>query len=85
MKTSLIAGLDENGAEEVRAEFRHSGRLRERLIGVLNDKKASYRSEILSKTSYEKASWPDFQADAIGFERAIDEVISLLMSKKDEI
>lgn len=85
MKTSLVAGLTKEKATEVRSEFIHSVHLRERLIDVLNVKKASLRSEVTSKTSYESPSWAFFQADAIGYERAIDEVISLLVSKKDEI
>lgn len=85
MKTSLTAGLTKEKATEVRSEFVHSVHLRERLIDVLNGKKASYRSEVTSKTSYDSPSWPYFQADSIGYERAIDEIISLLMSKKDEI
>ena len=85
MKTALTAGLTKEKATEVRSEFIHSVHFRERLIDVLNGKKASFRSEVTSKTSYESPSWAFLQADAIGYERAIDEIISLLMAKKDEI
>lgn len=85
MKTSLIAGLNEEQVRIIKEEFSHSPALRERLIAVLNGKKSSFRSEAMSKTSYDKPNWPYLQADCNGYERAIEEVISLLSSKKDEI
>lgn len=85
MKTILTSGLDPQKAKEVRTEFIGSVALRERLIDVLNVKKESLRSDCISKLSYESPSWGYMQADCNGYERAINEVISLLMSKKDEI
>jgi hypothetical protein len=82
MKTNITAGLTKAQAEEITREFNQSSLLRERLIAVLDGKKESLRSEVRSKTSYDSPSWAYFQADAIGYERAISEVISLLMSKK---
>jgi hypothetical protein len=85
MKSSITAGLDDEKKRIVVQEFIGSYALRERLIAVLNGKKASFRSETMSKTSYDKPGWPYLQADCNGYERAIDELISLLSSKKDEI
>ena len=82
MKTTLIAGLTKEQEAIIREEFIRSVALRERLIDVLNVKKASFRSEVTSKTSYDSPSWSHYQADYNGFERAIEEVISLLSSKK---
>lgn len=82
MKTSLTAGLTKEQTEIVTKEFISSLALRERLIAVLNGKKESLRSEATSKTSYDNPSWAYFQADANGYERAINEVVSLLSSKK---
>lgn len=85
MKTILTTGLDPQTVKEIRAEFIGSAALRERLIDVLNGKKDSLRSECISKQSYESPSWGFLQADCNGYERAMNEIISLLMSKKDEI
>ena len=85
MKTALTAGLDPQKTRGVRTEFIGSVALRERLIDVLNGKKESLRSECISKDSYNSPSWAYMQADYNGYERAINEFISLLMSKKDEI
>lgn len=84
MKTSLVSGLTKEKAEQVRAEFMHSPAFRDRLIDVLNVKKESLRSEVTAKTSYDSPSWAYFQADANGFERAINEIISLLKSKNSD-
>lgn len=78
MKTSLVNGLTKEGKQQVTSEFLQSKALRERLVEVLNAKNASLRSEVRSKASYDSPSWAYFQADAIGYERAIFEVISLL-------
>ena len=83
MKTSLTSGLSPELTKQVTQEFIGSYALRERLISVLNGKKDSLRSEVRSKTSYDKPSWAYFQADVNGYERAISEVISLLESKND--
>jgi len=81
MKTILTAGITKEQSEIVTKEFQQCPAFRERLIAVLNGKKESLRSEATSKTSYDKPSWGYFQADANGYERAISEVISLLLSK----
>lgn len=84
MKTVLTAGLNEEVKKQVRAEFIGSPVFRERLIAVLNGKKESLRSNVLSKSSYENPSWAYLQADSNGYERAINELISLLESKNSD-
>lgn len=78
MKTSLTAGLKPDQKTIVTQEFIASKAFRERLIAVLDGKKDSLRKEVVSKTSYDSPAWAYLQADAIGYERAISEVISLL-------
>lgn len=85
MKTVITSGLTDERKRQVTQEFIGSPAFRECLIAVLNGKKASFRSIVTSKDSYSIPNWAYLQADAIGYERAIDEVISLLMSKKGEI
>lgn len=81
MKTSLTKGLDENKAGEVLQEFAASALLRERVIAVLNEKVATTRTTSRSKDRYTEPSWALYQADSIGYERAIYEAISLLSNK----
>lgn len=78
MKSILVSGSNEEINKQISQEFVGSKALRERLIAVLDGKKASLRQEVISKTSYDSPSWAYLQADAIGYERALSEVISLL-------
>lgn len=82
MKTSITAGLNPAEAEEVEADFRASPRLRERLAYLLEEKMRAKRAYVRKDEHYEKPSWAMLQADALGYERALSEVISLLQSKE---
>lgn len=81
MKTSLTSGLDEQAKDEMEREFGASARLRERLIYILENKMETNKKEVRSKENYQNPSWAYLQADGIGYERAISELISLLSSK----
>lgn len=81
MKTSLTSGLAPQQKEEMEREFGASARLRERLIYVLENKMETNKKEVRSKENYQNPSWAYLQADGIGYERAISELISLLSSK----
>ena len=81
MKTSLTSGLDEQQKDEMEREFGASARLRERLIYILEGKMETNKKEVRSKENYQNPSWAYLQADGIGYERAISELISLLSSK----
>jgi hypothetical protein len=81
MKTSLTKGLDEAKAGEVLQEFAASALFRERVIAVLKEKVATAATASRSKERYTEPSWALYQADSIGYERAIYEVISLLSNK----
>lgn len=84
MKTTWVAGLSPQEKEEITLAFQASGRFRERLNTLLLDKVEGSRKEARNVEGYEKASWPYFQADKMGYERALFEVISLISSKSAE-
>lgn len=81
MKTSWTAGLSPQDKEEIVLAFKASARLRERLISMLEDKANVSRTAARRDENYENPAWPYQQADKLGYERAIFEVISLLSSK----
>jgi hypothetical protein len=81
MKTAITKGLNPKEAEEVEADFRASQRLRERLITLLEEKMRTKRASVRQDDKYENANWAYLQADYIGYERGIFEIISLLSSK----
>lgn len=78
MKTNILAGLEGNERTETEANFKASALIRERLRYLLTQKIESRRSEMRSALSYEDASWSYKAADAVGYEKALFEVISLI-------
>lgn len=84
MKTSLTKGLNEQDNRQVTQEFIASAFLRKRLIQLLNERIDSSRTAAISSKSYESPSWAYMQADTNGYERALQEVISILESEKSK-
>jgi hypothetical protein len=78
MKTVWTKGLDAEKEKEMLREFKEATLLRKRLSSILNEKVKAKHSESRSKDGYANPSWPYFQADAIGYERALEEIISIL-------
>lgn len=83
MKTVWVSGLKPEQKQEMTSAFNSAGLLRERLKDVLEGKIDTNRNGSVSKTSYDNPNWAYLQADAVGYERAMKEIISLLLSKKD--
>ena len=81
MKTSVTKGLDEQATQEIRQEFIASARLRKRLIQVFQEKIETSRGKSVASSTYDSPNWAYIQADVIGFERALREVISILDSE----
>lgn len=79
MKTSITAGLSAVDAKLVKEEYLGSPMLRKQLVELLKDKQAKAYTERLSKSNYESPNWGFIQADGVGYERAINELISLLV------
>ena len=78
MKIAWTSGLPKERATEMRREFASSVILRERLTKLANDKIENRRRVSRSTDLYDKASWAYQQADSIGYERALCEIISLI-------
>lgn len=84
MKTAIVKGLTEVQAEEMRHCFVHASLLRKHLQKLLNEKINASNRMVRSKDSYSIPNWAYLQADAVGYERALTEVISLLDHQADE-
>lgn len=84
MKTSWTKGLKPQQAEEFRREFSTSGVVRLRLAELLKDKISTSNTGLRNKDNYASASWGFLQADGIGYERALLEVISLISTESVE-
>ena len=83
MKTAIIKGLNEQESEEMRQSFVHAAHLRKRIQKLLEEKINASNRIVRSKDSYSIPNWAFLQADAVGYERALTEVISLLDHQPD--
>jgi hypothetical protein len=81
LKLSLLKGMEPDVAQEFKGLFIEARLVRKRLIEVLEEKRRSVQSERLSKEDYTN-SWAYKQADLNGYERAVNELISLLEEEK---
>lgn len=78
MKTSILAGLEGEEKKNVEGEYLSSPLLRKRLTELLLTKQRKAYEDRISKSSYDSPNWAALQADGIGYERAINEIIALL-------
>lgn len=78
MKTVWTNGLAQEKKEEMRKEFEASALLRSRLKKLLADKADAKRKKNTLEVSYDNPNWALLQADSVGYERAISEIISLI-------
>lgn len=78
MKTSWTEGLEPDVIPEVRGDFLSSRITRHRLTDLINKKINANRSAATNKDGYDSPNWAYKQADSVGFERALKEVLSLI-------
>lgn len=78
MKASIVAGLKAQEADEITSEYLGSQMLRKRLVELLESKQELMLKKRRGEESYDSPNWSLLQADGVGYERAINEIISLL-------
>lgn len=78
MKLNWTKGLLPEKKEAIKAAFNAGSTLRERQIVLLRGKISTARKNRILESAYENPNWAYLQADFCGYERALEEVISLL-------
>lgn len=79
MKTSWFQGTkDKDYNEEIRGSFTAAVVMRKRLNALLQRKQVASVKASRLEGGYDNPNWALKQADARGYERALEEVISLL-------
>lgn len=79
MKASWTKGLDEQLTLDVTGNYLASLVTRKRLKTLLEEKIAEAERSSLSREKYEISNWALLQADLIGYKRALNDVISLIL------
>lgn len=78
MKKSWTHGLDSEAEKDLRGNYVASLATRKRLKKLIEDKANSSLNASRSESAYENPNWAYLQADARGYERALNEIISLI-------
>ena len=82
MKTVWMKGIsDKQVKDDVRASFKASQLIRARLADILEGKSKEAERASMDADGYECANWAYKMADAQGYKRALNEIISLLIEK----
>jgi hypothetical protein len=84
MKLGWTSGCTPEQVQVIRSDFKSSVYIRKRLETLLEEKIASAYAFTRKKENYALASWPYLQADSVGYERALLEVISLISDEISE-
>lgn len=78
MNTKWMAGLSDQEKKDLKASIQAASPAFKRLTTLLENKLQSVEGERLGRDKYDKSSWPYFQADCNGYQRAIKELIKLI-------
>lgn len=84
MKSVITGKFEGEEREEIEESFRHSHKIRERIVEILKDKIDTNRRSGRSREALASPSWAYGQAYDIGRESAFSEIISLLSEKNVE-
>jgi hypothetical protein len=79
MRQSWTNGLAPDAAKELRGDFFSSQVTRKRLAVLLEDKMKAAQDLSETKGGYDVPNWAYKQADNVGYQRALKEVIDLIL------
>jgi len=69
--------------KEFKSKIIEQRQLFERLYDIIDELETSNYKDSLKKGHYDKVAWPEYQADAIGYSRALSEIKLLLKFSKE--
>ena len=78
MKLTWTKGLVDPQKSEIKALYQANAVFRERQKVILQEKIDSIRKKNVVELSYDSPNWALKQADAVGYERALQEIINIL-------
>lgn len=84
MKTELLKGKNQQQKEQFRADWVASRPVREHLGDILESRIKETSRKRLSRAKYFMPSWKEYQADCIGYIRALEELKQLLSDQEDQ-
>lgn len=81
MKQVWTQGLEDQLSKDVTQNYKESAVMRRRLRTILDGKIDDLHASACSKSLYDSPNWQFHQADKMGYERALRELIELIFDK----
>lgn len=78
MKLAWTEGLSAEDKKAVKEDYQKSAAIRKRLVTMLDKRIDAEVKGITAKNRYDNPNWALLQADSIGYQRALNEIIALL-------
>ena len=78
MNSKWLSGLSDQEKQDLKASIQAALPAFKRLHKLLEDKMDSVETTRLGRDKYDKSSWPYFQSDCNGYQRAIREIQKLI-------
>ena len=85
VSTLLLKGCKTKEERDTEKEYiSHNKRLLDRIANIMSDKLDSSVGKMRGECSYDKPSWPQFQADQLGYQRALAEMLAIISLTGDD-
>lgn len=84
ISSQLLRGVKREEAENYKQYLIHNKELLDRVVGILKNKLQTSVNDMRSQVAYDKSTWPFYQADQLGYQRALAEMVSILSLDQEE-
>jgi hypothetical protein len=85
VSTQLLRGAKTKEAREEEKQYIiHNKRLLDKVGKVMQDKYNDSLREMRAEKNYDLAAWPQFQADQLGYQRALVEMLAIITLTGDD-
>lgn len=77
MKTSWLQGVEKERSIDIKQNFKESLVLRKRFFEIIYEMIETNRKGQISKSLFDSPNWAFHQADRVGYERALRDMLEL--------
>lgn len=85
VSTLLLKGCKSKEERDSEKEYIvHNKRLLDRIVDVMKSKLDSSVDKMRGECSYNSPAWPQFQADQLGYQRALAEMLAIITLTGDD-
>lgn len=84
ISSSLLHGLKDDERKKYKEYLVHNKELLDRIVNIMRDERNQSVMTMAAVANYEKAAWPQYVADQLGYQRALAKMIGILTLDREE-